>query len=1365
MTPILKSYFKRLTNLSSRNKSLLLLKDSLEQFIDLNQFDFVNGKKSYDIINQIVADKKSIYLIDEIDPRYEKVNELSKRLRRIARTEKFIEQERGSEDLYVGYPFVQGKLLEGTVVRCPLLFFPVTLKLEKQKWVIVKRENEPVSFNRSFLLAYSFFNNAKINDEFLEKTFEDFSKDSLEFRTQLYEFLKDSPLILNFNQELFTDSLQNFEKLLKSDLEQTEKNGELKLHQKAVLGIFPQAGSFLVPDYEFLIANSLNSEDLGDSKNSEDFVDLENSRNSVDSIEYSQSTEFPESSELLIRAKKSTESPESTLIKKKELAEIFASKAKIIDLEAVKEEKIMAPFAMDASQELAIRKINAGHSMVIQGPPGTGKSQLICNLIADFAAAGKKVLVVCQKRAALDVVHQRLSTIGFQHFAALIHDFKNDRKAVFNQIADQIGLVDEYKKKNLSLDALWLEQDFNQTSRQIDRLAKELDSFKTALFDTEECGISVKTLYLSSNPNSSNIDLSTNYKLFNQKAKIEFASQLKVYSKYAEKMAKLDDFWQNRVDFRQFQQQDLISAKKMMAEFPTEAEKLMNYFQENFHQKLNWKTILQLKSEIDEIKSIENTLELDEIWQLIVYLKLEKINKTTLNEIEQKELELYSIFTQEGIETLLDESEFEQHAKYVKEAHFSQQNFLASALYNLFSSEKTAVKSLLSKYNLAFSEAGIQTLYRKVANREKLVNYLNSNILLFENKEKISNLRKHDLAFFQNHFSNLKKAKTAFEKLSNLKGIDFNYLLNDDFATVKSKLKKSVNLLQNFLKNQTVYEKYLTPNQLNYLLENQGYADAASKDLDINFDIFYEADVLKANFSHTELAVIKLLLEKKVEDINTLFENSINLSWIAHIEEKYPILRSVSSLKMEQMEADLQEKILHKQSLSQQILLIKAREHTYNGLEYNRLRNLTTYRELLHQTTKKKKLWSIRQLFGSYSDEIFDLVPCWLASPETVSAVFPMVPFFDLVIFDEASQCYAESGIPAIYRGKQAVITGDSKQLQPSDLYAVRFEDETDEQPELEVNSLLDLAIQYLPQTQLNGHYRSQSIDLIDFSNKHFYKNKLQILPHYEHINKPETNIKFIKVDGIFQENTNIAEANEIVALVKKLKNEQPEKSIGIVTFNYKQQNLIQDLLELEADILETNAENLFVKNIENVQGDERDIIIFSIGYGPDAKGKVRIQFGSLNQAGGENRLNVAITRARIQIYMVTSILPNQLHVEDTLNDGPKLLKKYMEYVQLVSESKFISQNAVNEETSYGKSLKFEMQKANSKLLNELPFSDLVEKNEDVFESLYLTDDNLFFQSLSSKEAHAYWPINFNKKAWKFQKFYSREFWKNQAEK
>ncbi len=535
MTPILKSYLKRLTNLTSRNKSLLLLKDSLDQFIDLNVLNNIIGKKSYDIVSELIAEKKTIFICDEIDPRYEKVNEISKRLRRIARTEKFIEQERGSEDLYVGYPFVQGKLLDGTVIRCPLLFFPVTLKLEKQKWLLVKRESESITFNRSLLLAYSYFNNSKISDEFLEKTFEDFSKESLVFRTELYEFLKESPLILNFNQELFGDSLQDFDKLLKSELDAIEKNGELKLRQQAVLGIFPQAGSFLVPDYEFLIENSINNTSQADIEN-------ENK-------------------------------PES-----KNLAEIFETKAKIVELNTIKEEKIMAPFSMDASQELAIRKINAGHSMVIQGPPGTGKSQLICNLIADFAAAGKKVLVVCQKRAALDVVYNRLSTIGFEHFTALVHDFKNDRKLLFNQIADQIGLIDDYKKKNMSLDALWLEQDFNNTSRHIDKIAKELEGFKEALFDISECGNSIKNLYLNSNPNKPNISLSAVYKQFTFQNKTDFTNKLRLFVKYESKINDLDSFWAKRVDFKLFNQSDLATSKNLLISFEADTSHIIKFF-------------------------------------------------------------------------------------------------------------------------------------------------------------------------------------------------------------------------------------------------------------------------------------------------------------------------------------------------------------------------------------------------------------------------------------------------------------------------------------------------------------------------------------------------------------------------------------------------------------------------------------------------------------------------------------------------------------------------------------------------------------------------------------------------------------------
>ena len=234
----------------------------VEQFLDLHELDFLDGKPSFELINQLISQKESIPLCAVLDSRFEKVNLLSKHLRKIARTEQFIKNERGAEDLYVGFPMVQGKFADGTVVRAPLLFFPVTLaaksakfsetlrssEAQTLKWHLRQRD-EPITLNRSFLLAYGHFSQTPIPDELLEKSFDDFDKDSLVFLTQLYEFLKTSPIELNFNQDLFQKQLIHFEKLTKPDLEQIEKNGELKLYSQAVLGIFPQAGSYLAPDY------------------------------------------------------------------------------------------------------------------------------------------------------------------------------------------------------------------------------------------------------------------------------------------------------------------------------------------------------------------------------------------------------------------------------------------------------------------------------------------------------------------------------------------------------------------------------------------------------------------------------------------------------------------------------------------------------------------------------------------------------------------------------------------------------------------------------------------------------------------------------------------------------------------------------------------------------------------------------------------------------------------------------------------------------------------------------------------------------------------------------------------------------------
>jgi len=163
MHSILRSYLKRLTNLSGNNRSLLLLRQSAEQDISLHNFDHLFQGGSFKIIESLIARKEEIVLCDRHDPRNESINEISKRLGKITRRDKFIFDERGARDLYIGWPFVRGKFSDGTAVRCPLLFFPVRLEMESNQWKLMQREGVNISFNKNFLLAYSYFNEERLS--------------------------------------------------------------------------------------------------------------------------------------------------------------------------------------------------------------------------------------------------------------------------------------------------------------------------------------------------------------------------------------------------------------------------------------------------------------------------------------------------------------------------------------------------------------------------------------------------------------------------------------------------------------------------------------------------------------------------------------------------------------------------------------------------------------------------------------------------------------------------------------------------------------------------------------------------------------------------------------------------------------------------------------------------------------------------------------------------------------------------------------------------------------------------------------------------------------------------------------------------
>ncbi len=340
---------------------------------------------------------------------------------------------------------------------------------------------------------------------------------------------------------------------------------------------------------------------------------------------------------------------------------------------------------------------------------------------------------------------------------------------------------------------------------------------------------------------------------------------------------------------------------------------------------------------------------------------------------------------------------------------------------------------------------------------------------------------------------------------------------------------------------------------------------------------------------------------------------------------------------------------------------------------------------------ENKRKWSLNKFINRYSYELFKGVKIWLLTPEVVSEIMPLeMGLFDLVIFDEASQMYVEKGIPSIYRAKKVVIAGDHKQLRPSNLGSGRidysneddFDGEEDEvSAVLEEESLLDLARTRYDNILLNFHYRSKYEELIAFSNYAFYNGKLYVSPNVEQPERPP--IEVHKVDGLWENKANVKEARKIVELLKEFfQNRKDDETVGIISFNVSQRDLINDLIDDESardpefgkavnkEMMRfDNGEDvgLFIKNIESVQGDERDVIMFSIGYAKNREGKLMQRFGWLNNKGGENRLNVAISRAKKKIHIVSSFDPEELQVENAKNDGPKILKKYLQYADAVS--------------------------------------------------------------------------------------------------
>jgi len=407
------------------------------------------------------------------------------------------------------------------------------------------------------------------------------------------------------------------------------------------------------------------------------------------------------------------------------------------------------------------------------------------------------------------------------------------------------------------------------------------------------------------------------------------------------------------------------------------------------------------------------------------------------------------------------------------------------------------------------------------------------------------------------------------------------------------------------------------------------------------------------------------------------FEHTILRQWVREVYQSNPALAEFNASTHESLIAQFRDldRRLHRAAIQDVVHAVRERiPRPLPSREEQRLRQ---------EAVRRRRLWPLRRLLPAIPNVLLANKPCLMMSPLSVAVYLPKELFrFDLVVFDEASQLPPGDAVGAILRGRQTVILGDNKQLPPTDFFRA-YADEEDEAGEDEpaddvsgFESVLDIATTALPNRSLLWHYRSLDERLIAFSNVWFYGRRLITFP----VAYPEDDlgVRFVHVsDGVWARGgsrTNLREADRVADLVLEHLEQRPQFSLGVVAMNLAQADLIERQVqvrlqtrpELAPHVAEERDEPFFVKNLETVQGDERDEMIIGIGYGPTAPGGTpTLQFGPLNRVGGERRWNVAITRARRRSTLVASMLPHQLDgVRASARDGPKAMRDYMSYAQ-----------------------------------------------------------------------------------------------------
>jgi very-short-patch-repair endonuclease len=1010
--------------------------------------------------------------------------------------------------------------------------------------------------------------------------------------------------------------------------------------------------------------------------------------------------------------------------------ELFDPGASFPDLETLDHRyppsATFCPLHADSSQLRAVYAAAEGRTFVLQGPPGTGKSQTITNLIAHCLTVGKRVLFVAQKRAALDVVHKRLASVGLGPFCLELHSNKTTKDSFRTQLREALGVAGTGSSEHWEA----------ETSRLAEQ-RRVLNEYAHDLHQPRAFGKSaywvISRLICRGGESKVSLDLgnpsgrtSEEFERMRAAAR-EMAEAARVSGDpvgHPLSVVRLSTYaWGIEDDAKKAIQSAEEAHGNLRAKGSLTLPDLGFLIDEVSLSDLQLAG--ELTSLLESAPSVTQAILSDPDWQSI---RSELVNSINLaRECASRRSTLLETNT-EGLFALNLPSLIEK-LRMRKESWFWKKWRIEAFVRDAVRAVRKDGKKPKDLITLA-EELG------------QALTVVEGNTKLEGQSEVFCRLLGASWQGIQSHWDELQRIVEWTDRFRIIidcaPGVNLDTKLKirstwTRFATEGRALfatgTPAAQQTQAFRDAVKVVEDQRVHLGSLLWLDAQGAwggdadtrmlerAETTLRNLSANLPGLREWSHYQASRAVVmELRLVALAeaLERGkicVHQLETVFEHSFADWWARNVLKSVPSLSGFIGERHDLKIREFREREAKIADLT--------KKETFSRIASGMPRTTAGQRTpasseagLLQRFAQGGRK-TIRRIFKECPNALAKYKPCVLMSPLSVAQFIGAdFPKFDLVVFDEASQMPTYYAIGAIARGNQLLVVGDSRQLPPTSFFERQKGDEEfseDDLPE-ELESILEEAeAAGIKPLRLDWHYRSRHESLISFSNRQYYENRLHTFPSAlaEH---PQLGVRWCEVpDGVYdhgKSRTNRKEAEAVVAeIIRRLRNPQEQNnSLGVVTFSKAQQGLIEDLLDAargEYSEIEpfftTVSEPVFVKNLETVQGDERDVILFSICYGPDAAGVVRMNFGPLNNKGGERRLNVAITRARKQLLVFSRLRPEQIDLSRTQATGVHHLRTFLDYakrgqVALVEEvsrttgevESFFEQSVLDELTKRG---------------------------------------------------------------------------------